>query len=30
MGLANLAATLFACFVAGLLGLMTARKLVGS
>jgi CrcB protein len=29
LGLANLAATLFGCFVAGLLGLMTARKLVG-
>jgi CrcB protein len=29
LGLANLAATLFGCFVAGLLGLVAARKLVG-
>jgi CrcB protein len=29
LSFANLAATLFGCFVAGLLGLMAARKLVG-
>jgi CrcB protein len=29
LGLANMAATLFGCFVAGLLGSMAARKLAG-